>query len=101
MSVFFPGTKAGRGPRALMACTSPRDETGGMEAIVRSVAQALREHGWEVVVAYAEEQVAEIDEQTWSVRLDPPRTRWKIPTPASVVQMASSAMALVRLLRRV
>ena len=89
-----------KGLRVLMTCTSARHQVGGMEAVFRALARALRERGHTVAEAYMEEAFEVIDERTWALRLESPKTRWKVPTPASVVRMASSVTALVPYLRR-
>lgn len=72
-----------------------------MEAVVRSLTQALREKRWDAVSAYSEECFERIGARAWSIHLVPPSTRWKVPTPTSVIRMTHSAMSLARLLKGV
>lgn len=97
---IVPGRGVSERLRVLMTCTSPRHTVGGMEGVFRGLAAALRERGHAVVEAYADAAFEVDDERTWALRLESPKTRWKVPTPASVVRMAGSALALMPLLRR-
>ena len=86
--------------RVLMTCTSPRNTVGGMESVFRGLAMMLRERGHTVTEAYLEEAFEAIDERTWGLRLESPKTRWKVPTLGSVARIVTSVRALVPYLRR-
>lgn len=87
--------------RVLMACASPHDVVGGMEAVFRAVVEELRGRGHAVTEVYTGKVSEALGEQAWSLRLEPPRTRRKLPTLVSIARMCRSAASVVRLLRRV
>jgi glycosyltransferase involved in cell wall biosynthesis len=87
-----------------MFMISPRGfRSGGMEVIYHGLAASLRERGHTVDDAFlgstfVHEQGAQGD--TWELPLHTPRTRWRLPTPLSVLQSVASLVRTARTLRR-
>jgi glycosyltransferase involved in cell wall biosynthesis len=90
--------------RILLYTTSPKETVGGMEVVFASLADGLRRRGHRVDLLYEGDVVSrEVRDgiDVWTVPLERPQTRHKVPTVASTLACVGSVRRLAAILREV
>ena len=92
---------AARPLRILQANATGVDSVGGVETVIRQLADRLRDRGHAVTQLFLADGPSHPRPDVWTMTLPAPTTWHRIPSPMSVVRMAQGFARLGRLLRAV
>ena len=93
MASFLPSSL-----RILQVSATRTGTIGGLETAVETLRNGLQSRGHIVTQAFLGDRFKQCAPALWEIRLEPPITRYKVPTPGSVLRIVQSTARLFRLL---